>query len=37
MFLYTDFTFKALVIASLLVKMQFIDERAYGDGMHIRV
>lgn len=37
MFLYTDFTFKALVIASLLVKMQFIDERAYGDGMHIHV
>ena len=38
MFFYTDFTFKALVIASLLLKLQIcIDERANGNHMHIHV
>ena len=34
MFLYTDFTFKALVIASMLLMLQHIDERAHGIDMH---
>lgn len=38
MFFYTDFTFKALVIASLLLKLRIcIDERANGNHMRIHV
>ena len=37
MFLYTDFTFKALIITSLLQKLLYIDEQAYGNDMHAHV
>jgi len=34
MCLYTDSTFKALFMTSLLPKLLYIDERAYGNDTH---